>query len=65
LFATWSKDFLAQSDWVKPDRFTAVSIGFRSSGVKRTEMPGARALALATLGRPAFGLIKINDVIQK
>jgi hypothetical protein len=43
----------------------AESIGFRSSGVKRTEIPGARALAFETLGLPAFLRIKIIDVIRK
>ena len=35
----------------------AESIGLRSSGVRRTDMPGARALAFSTFGRPALRIM--------
>jgi hypothetical protein len=35
----------------------ASSIGFRSSGVNLTDMPGDLAFAFETLGRPAFFVI--------
>jgi hypothetical protein len=54
----YCKDFLAQSDCVNPERFIAASIGFRSSAARRTDMPGDRALDLATFGLPAFLVIK-------
>jgi hypothetical protein len=56
--ATYSKDFLAQLDCVNPDKFIASSIGFRSSAVRRTEIPGDRAFDFAIFGLPAFLVIK-------
>jgi len=45
-------------DRVNPDAFMASSIGFRSSGVKRIDIPGERALSFETGGLPAFLSIK-------